>query len=304
MRLLMKKILVSSLLLLALVVVSSSSIINKRPPDNSAPFVKATVPGDTSSDIPTNQRITIFFSEQIDIETVEPEIELLADSSVVTGITFNWTEAEDTVVLVLPGVGNLNSNTNYTVKINKGYMDVRENKAIDSYTAYFSTGSTTVPSSFAIEKVLPVSNSINLKTYAPLLFRIFFTDEINPASVTLANFKLEETASHDAANYDIVLSLNMHEVTLITKDDLLPNFQYTLTVASTVSNNRVPATTLSSDFTAYYTTTNYSFQDKNSAMFLLFNTKDSATSTNFKSYAMGKLMQGESSSPYFSQKTK
>ena len=300
----MNRVLFLSLLLLAFVVVGCSSVINKRPPDNSAPFVKATVPGDSSSDVPTNQRITIFFSEKVDIETAEPKIELLADSSVVTGIIFDWTAAEDTVVLVLPGGGNLSSNTNYTVTINDGYMDVRENMAIDSYSAYFSTGSTTVPSSFSVEKVLPVSNSINLKTYAPLLFKIFFTDEINPAFVTSENFKLVETASGDAADYDIVLSLNMHEVTLITKDDLLADFQYTLTVASTVSNNRIPATTLGNDFTAYYTTTNYSFQDKNSSMLLLFNSKESSNSTSFKAHVMGKLMQGESSSKYFSQKTK
>ena len=300
----MKKILLSTVLLSVLFFIGCSATINPAPPDNSAPFVKATVPGDNADNVPTNQRITIFFNEKVDTETAEAAIELRAGSSSVNSFTFEWTTNKDTVILVMLGAGKLTENTNYSLTIKAGFKDFRENQATDPYTAQFSTGTTTAPSNFSVERIIPLSNSMNIQTSAPLIFKIFFTDEVNPAAVTSANFRLAETASHVFANCDIILSLNMLEVTLITKDDLQANFQYTLTVVSTVLNNRAPATTLGTDFKAYYTTENFNFNTKNSAMFLLFNGKDSSISTNFKCNAMGKFVQGKTTSKNYSQKTK
>ncbi|MCD4656945.1 MAG: Ig-like domain-containing protein [Planctomycetes bacterium] len=300
----MKRILISIVLLSALLAVGCSGKINSRSPDNTKPFVKATMPANGAVDVPTNQRITIFFNEKVNTKTAEAAIELRAGSTSITNFTFQWTINKDTVTLLMPGAGNLTQNTNYTLTINAGYEDERENRATEPYSAYFSTGSTTTPSYFSVEKVVPVSNTSNVQTCAPLIFRIFFTDEVNPASVTLSNFALEETLSQDVVNCDIILSLNMREVTLITKDDLIANIQYTLTVASAISDNRAPATSLSSDFTAYYTPKYYKFHDKNSAKFLLFKDKNSVSSNSFNSAAMGKLTQGETSSQNYAQKTK
>lgn len=301
----MKRIMLSIVLLSILMAIGCSGDINSRTKDTTAPFVKATVPANRAVDVPTNQRITIFFNEKVDTESAETAVELRAGSTSVTGITFEWTTNKDTVTLIMSGTGSLTGNTNYTLTISAGFEDVRGNLAVDPYTAQFSTGSTAVPTFFSVDKIEPVSNSRNLPTYAPLIFKIFFTDEVNPASVISDNFKLEETASHDASDCDLILSLNMREVTLITKDDLVANVQYTLTVVSSVSNNRAPATTLSADFTAYYTPASFNYQDKkNSAMVLLFKGKDSVSSTNFDSTVMGKFVQGEITSQNYSQKTK
>ena len=258
------------------------------------------MPRDGAANLPTNQRITIFFSEKVKIATAEAAITLDDGGGAIAGITFEWTIAEDTVTLVMPATGDLAASTSYTLTIAAGFEDTAGNPATDPYSANFTTGSTTTPANFAVDRVLPVDSTTDVQIYSPTKFIVYFTDEVNAATVNSINFTLEETASANTVNCDIILALNLREVTLITKTNLLPTTQYTLTVASAVSDNRPTPTTLVADFTATYTTGNFTFQGKNTAVLRLF--RGAATSTNFDTNAIGTTKAGDTTSTHYENK--
>jgi len=297
MRLIMKKILI-----FLIIVILLGCNAGVRQFDKLAPWVKVTLPCDGAVGVKTNSKISIIFSEPDKKSMVNSRIKLHDGYIDITGLSFEWSENNEAVTLILPANRALRDNTTYTLTVKPGYEDLARNISSQQYIATFSTSNLTVAPFFIVEKVIPVDNSVDVHVSNPQYIHIFFSDEVNPASIENSNFLLESPSAGHMAEFDIIIGVNLREIVLKTKNKLYTNATYNITVKNRVEDNRIPPTALGRDYTSTFTTTNNRYVP-NDVMLKFF--REKSKGGKFKSTYSGVLRASDLlNSPHYEEQQK
>ena len=259
-------------------------------PSGLGPFVKATVPADGTRGVSTDVSITVYFNKAVSKKSVEKLLSLMEGNALVQNLGFQWTQNNEILTLVLPGGATFLPNTEYTLTILKGFEDTKGRLSENTFMMKFYTGFNAIPITFAVTSVMPLDETTEYPQFKNQQFIITFSDCVNPASISNNSIFIAPTAGGQAINAELVISTHLREVTIINTSALKVNTGYTITVKSTVSNNRIPAVALGTDFTSTFATGNY----KNEISDVMLKTLDgSAASSSKKADATGDYYEND-----------
>jgi methionine-rich copper-binding protein CopC len=156
--------------------------------DTTAPTVASTNPGDTTTGIATNQKITATFSEAV------------APASCTTA-TFTLKQGTTSVPgavscvgrnAIFAPTGNLTASTAYTATVTTGVKDLAGNAAV-SHTWGFTTGTTTDTTAPTVSSTDPADTATGVLTNRNITAT--FSEAIDPATVTAATFTLNAVST-------------------------------------------------------------------------------------------------------------
>ena len=211
----------------------------------------------------------------------------MAGTIEVVDLTFNWSQGNTILSIVLTAPGTLAVSTQYKLELLKGFKSKGGYKADETFELMFETAAIAPnPVTFAVTGVNPPDTTAGLPQFTPRHSTVTFNDQVDPSTITNDNFYLAPIAGGDNISADLFISLNLRSVTLVTKKDLTINTGYTLTVNTSVTSNRVPAVPLAADFTATFSTGEFTTQLSNSSI-KIFNGKVSNTAGTMKSDVSG-----------------
>lgn len=158
------------------------------PPDNTVPTVTTMSPGEDTTGIATNVRLTATFSEAMDPAGVNRDNFRLTDGSVATdGITlilYPGTVSYDATnnIAVFTPTGGLAPNTRYIATIVTGIKDLAGNPLTTDFAWDFTTGGTADSAAPTVTSVSGTGLAINRK------IRATFSEVMNSSTLTAASF--------------------------------------------------------------------------------------------------------------------
>ncbi len=237
------------------------------------PFVKASIPANHSINVSPDTKIVLYFNEKVDKESVEENITLEQNNVIISELDFSW--FEDQIVSIYLEDGNpFEESMIYNLRLAKGFQDLEEIQAKKSFFLEFTTGIAVAAPTFEVTGVMP-EDGTTITQFTGLIFTIFFSDYVNPSTINDSAIFLSDGTKRVFVEFTI--GTDLKSVQMKTVEDLVVATTYTLTVNTQVTNNRTPETALAADFTATYTTGNYTNKTGDAAMkFTHGNTENSA----------------------------
>ena len=202
------------------------SFTTGKAPDIIAPTVISTIPINSSTNIPFNQKISANFSEAMNPATIIPANFTLANTSLgglnVTGaVLYSGTTATFVPsVILLP-------NTTYTASITTGVKDLASVSLSNNYVWSFTTGKLPDIISPAIVSTDPARYDIGVplnKTIAAVFSKSMDQSTITTATFTLANATLGGLVIDGTVSYTGVTAV------FSPLTNLMPNTTYTASV--------------------------------------------------------------------------
>ncbi len=226
--------------------------------DSTAPAVIATIPSNSATNVPLNEKISSTFSKDIDSETLTPA------SFTVTGPggtpVSGAVSYVDRTAVFKPTQGFL-SNTTYTATINTNVLDLEANALPGNVTWNFTTGANRNLVTPVVNSTSPASGETNVAINSTI--NIAFSKPMDPTTITTANFIVTGpgttpvigTMAFDYTNNTAVFTRNNHLTTPVANPapvtDLDASTTYTVTVATGVEDmgGNSPASNLVWSFT-------------------------------------------------------
>ena len=201
--------------------------------DTTPPNVISTIPANSAVGVAINSKITVTFSEAMDLSTLNAgTLTLMQGATAVSGaLTF---AANGTTATFKPS-SNLIINSMYTATVTTGAKDLAGNALAANYIWNFTTGAaadTTPPTVTSTNPADLASNvAINHTVNAT------FSEAIDPATINTANFTLAGPGPGSNPIMGTVAYDSLNNIATFTPgSNLAPNTQFTATVTTGVKD--------------------------------------------------------------------
>lgn len=239
------------------------------------PFVKASIPANHSINVAPDTKIVLYFNEKVDTATVEENITLEQNGIILSGLEFSWSD-DQIVSIYLLNDNPFEESMLYNLRLAKGFQDLEGIHAKKSFFLEFTTGIAVTAPTFEVTGVIPEDGTA-ITLFSGLVFTIFFSDYVNPTTINGGAIFLSDGTGRVFVEFTIATDLK--SVQMKTIENLTAATTYTLTVNTQVTNNRTPETALAADFTATYTTGNYTSNSADASMKFTHGTTENSAGT-------------------------
>lgn len=188
--------------------------------DAIAPIVVSVIPANTASAIAVSANVSATFSEAMNAGTISTStFTLKQGATVVPGaVTYSGLTAS------FNPTSNLVVNTIYTASITTGARDAAGNSISTDYVWTFTTSAAPDLTAPTVISSIPVNGAVNVVWVSNVT--AIFSEAMNPASITNANFMLMQ----GAIRYDGIISYSGNTLTFNPSSDLAPGTSYTATI--------------------------------------------------------------------------
>jgi methionine-rich copper-binding protein CopC len=154
--------------------------------DTVRPKVSSTNPADGATAVPTGNKLSVFFSEAMDPDSISAvTITLKRGTSAVAGVV-----SYSNGTAVFAPSANLASNTLYTATVGTGVKDLGGNFLAAPFTWTFSTGTLVTGNKPVVVSTLPATGALGVPTGTQL--SATFSLAMDPLSITTTSFTLKQ----------------------------------------------------------------------------------------------------------------
>lgn len=216
--------------------------------DTTAPTIISRSPVNAATNVATNTDVTITFSEQMDVATINSTNITLKPTAGGANISATVTCNSPCTTATLDPAAPLLNNTNYTVTVTTGVKDVAGNALAAQSTSTFTTiADTTAPT------ILSTSPVNGTTVPAPATITVVFSEDMDPLTINGTTFTVKKTS--DSSPVAGTVSYNAATKTAIftpTGPGLANGTGYTVTV--TTGAKDLAGNGLTGNFTFSFTT--------------------------------------------------
>jgi len=198
-------------------------------PNSTAPQVLSVSPSNGSTQVPTNGRVMIQFSEPVDVQTLG-QVTLGTAATGPIPVFRTATNANQTLILTPLAV--LRPSTTYTVSI-AGVADVTGVNVISPVTTTFVTGAIVDFSPPQVISVVPTDGAIGVGMNTTV--EVQFNKTINAQTITSSTFNVTVNGGNAIAG-TTVAAANGRSATFTPTSNLLPNTTYVIRVNTGVTD--------------------------------------------------------------------
>lgn len=221
-----------------------------NPPDVNPPAVGFVSPAGFADGQSLERSVfAVFTGFNIDPTTVNGQTFLLSDSSgnaIAPAAVLSLDNHEAAFILAAP----LTASTTYTATLTTGILNLAGNPMLAPFTWTFSTSLNGQAASTTVEATVPAADSTGFPVDRSV--QVFFNNLMDPATINANSFRLEDSLGN--AISASIGSQGNQEFSLTPLISLLPDTQYTATIASSASD--AAGNPLSAPFVWTFTTGN------------------------------------------------
>jgi methionine-rich copper-binding protein CopC len=213
-----------------------------------APTVATMVPVVGATNIATNTRITLLFSEPMDATTLAaPNIALAQGATNIPGaIALN---ASNTVATFTPSAP-LDFNTVYTMTVTDAVKDANNNNMAANFTGNFTTSASVDSVPPTVVSVTPGAGAVDIATTSAVV--IVFSEAMNPLTLTAFNIQLLSGGTGFGLSGQMAISGDKKTVTFTPYMPLAHGTTHTVRVSTAVQDTS--GNPLNTTFTQSFTT--------------------------------------------------
>ncbi len=214
-------------------------------PVNTAATVQAVNPVYNAANVPLNTVVQVQYDQALASGTVNNANVTLHDNTVGTYPAVNVTLVGNGQVINVAPASNLTAGDSFSVTVSTAVTN-SDGLPVQSYTSYFTAGTTTDKVAPTITSQAPTNNATNIGTNT--LVSVTFNKAVNPISVTGSTIQLTAGSTTEVPS-SITFSPDYTRVTITPEAPLPPSTPMTVTINGVTSEAGVAVTKTTTTFT-------------------------------------------------------
>jgi methionine-rich copper-binding protein CopC len=202
--------------------------------DNTAPSVYKVEPKGNAVNPDNPGQIVLYFTEPVNITSVQNAVELIGGNQTPPSVTFDRTEQYGTIAYFNIN-GSLEQKTKYTIRIKAGISDLKGNVSSVPIDFNFQSGDTIPP---IVLNVSPPNGATKVNFKNDLYIKVYFDEAMDPYSLNNALLISDDSGlvPYEYREYNVVhlpnQSISYEATYLIRKEYLKEYTTYNLSITS------------------------------------------------------------------------